>query len=209
MPKTPRPAGRRSGRPAHEPTDDTRDLVRALVARGKTVADIALTLGISAPTLRAHYRADLAAEGLQKRIDLPEFAEPAPPRAAPEGAGRTPHVPTDDLRERVEILVAGGMPAWQVAKAVGVSASTLSDHYADQLDSGRARKNAEVMVAMFKAATEAGNVSAQKAWLAQSTELDDAPPPPEKAAPLGKKAAAQVAAESAGQGTDWAGLLPH
>lgn len=204
------PQRRGRGRPSHQPTDDTRDLVRTLAGRGRSATDIALALGVSAPTLRAHYRGDLVVAAQQKTIPLPEFAEPLPPRSAPDGAGRPPHVPTEETRERVEILLAGGMPAWQVAKAVGVSESTLRDHYADELDGGRARKNAEVMVAMFRSATDAGNVSAQRAWLSQSAQLDDPPAAADsRPGPIGKKAAAQAAAATAGEGTDWAGLLPN
>ena len=190
----------RRGRPPHEPTLDTRALVTTLVARGKSVPDIALALGISAPTLRAHYRPELHAARAQKTIPLPEFAEPAPPRPAPEGSGRPPHIPTDDTRDEVAILLAGGMPPWQVAQAIGIAESTLRDHYAEQLDRGRARKRADMIVALHRTGI-AGNVSAQKAYLAMDAELDDPPPAGAKpVAPIGKKAAAFAAAETAEAG---------
>lgn len=199
---------RRRGRPAHQPTTDSRDLVMTLVTRGKSVAEIALAVGISEPTLRAHYAAELSAPKPQISFPLPEFAQPAPPRSAPDRAGRPPHIPTAETREKVEILLAAGMPVWQLAQAIGVSEPTLREYYAAELDGGRARRRADVLVAMHKAAVE-GNVAAQKAYLSQDQALDNPPPPEPKAAPLGKKEAAQLAAETAGVGTDWQNLLPN
>lgn len=206
-PGRPLPAARRKpGRPAHEPTEQSRETVRALVAQGRSVPDIALALTISAPTLRAHYRRELHEARAQKSIPLPDFDDPAPPRPAPAGSGRLPHVPTDETRERVAILLGAGMPAWQVAQAIGIAESTLRDHYAAELDSGRAAKRAELIVAMHTAG-RGGNVAAQKAYLAMDSDLD-APPEP-RPDPLGKKDAANQAALTAGAGVDWARGLPH
>ena len=120
--------------------------------------------------------------------------------------GRPPHEPTPESRERVQILLGGGMTHDQIAAAIGISAPTLRQHYGEELSTGRAKKRAEMLEAMFRAGI-GGNVSAQKAYIAQHSELDD--PKPEKDEPIGKKAAAQAAAREAGQGTDWASLLPH
>lgn len=43
----------------HEPTDETRARVRSLVAVGVPQDDVAKILGVSAPTLRKHYREQL------------------------------------------------------------------------------------------------------------------------------------------------------
>lgn len=47
------------GRPAHEPTPESRDKVKALSAVGARHEDIALLLEISADTLTKHYRREL------------------------------------------------------------------------------------------------------------------------------------------------------
>lgn len=47
------------GRPAHEPSTVTRQQVRHLASIGIEVDDIAIVIGISAPTLRKHYWLDL------------------------------------------------------------------------------------------------------------------------------------------------------
>jgi hypothetical protein len=54
--KTPRKPG--SGRP-HEPNDEARELARKLSGYGIPQQQIALLLGITLPTLHAHYRDDL------------------------------------------------------------------------------------------------------------------------------------------------------
>lgn len=129
--------------------------------------------------------------------------------AAP--GGRPPHQPTAELRDRVEILLASGMPAFRVAAAIGISVPTLRVHYADELLHARARREAQVKEALFRAAL-GGNVSAQKAWLAIPHELEAPPverPVADRPAKLGKKEQAALAAETAADGTDWANLLPN
>jgi DNA-binding CsgD family transcriptional regulator len=198
---------KRRGRPPHQPSDDSRALVREMVAAGRTVDDIALAVGISEPTLRAHYPQELATP--RPQITFPFAATPTAPQPARDRAGRPPHVPDADSRRRVEVLVAAGMPQWQIAAAIEVSEPTLREHYAQELETGGARKRAELLVSLFDAGT-AGNVSAVRAFLAQPVALNDPPPPPPpKPDPLGKKEAAQLAALSAESGTDWAHLLPN
>lgn len=47
------------GRPPHEPTPQTRAMVETFSAFGIPQLDIARVIGISAPTLREHYREEL------------------------------------------------------------------------------------------------------------------------------------------------------
>ncbi len=201
---------RRAGRPAHEPSAATRQRVVTLVQAGEKVRDIAQALGLSAPTLRAHYAEELKAP--RPQINFPFAADtPSIKRPAMPGAGRPPHVATDETRRRVEILVAGGMNAWQIAAALEVSEPTLRLHYDQELASGRSKRRAEMLEALFKAGVEGGNVSAQKAWLQMAVELDEVPPamPPERDMPMGKKERQAIAAQTAHEGTEWAKLLPN
>lgn len=55
------------GRPAHQPTERDRRMVRHLVASGWTVPDIAEALGIARPTLRKYYEEELE-YGLGKAV---------------------------------------------------------------------------------------------------------------------------------------------
>jgi hypothetical protein len=62
MPETKAPAvvrRERRGKPLHEPTKVDRDTVTVMVAGGIAQVDIASARGISLPTLRLHYRAEL------------------------------------------------------------------------------------------------------------------------------------------------------
>lgn len=198
---------KRPGRPAHQPTEVTRKLVDTLVREGRSVLDIAKEVGVSAPTLRAHYAEELKAPRPQIAFPFGESQE-GKRRRPGSRAGRPEHVPDDETRERVEILVAGGMKVWQIAAAIGISEPVLRDRYAAELDAGRSKKRAEILEAMFRAGL-GGNVSAQRAYLAQDADLDEPPPPPVSEEPLGKKAAAQAAAITAHYGTDWENLLPN
>ena len=194
------------------PTDETRALVVRLVGEDRPVDAIAIALNISAPTLRAHYAAELSAPRPQLDLGIAPKARPQSRRrpAAPDRGGRPQHVPTPETRGKVEVLLAGGMMAWQIAMAIGVSEPTLREHYGDQLSAGKARKRAEVILAMHKEAIS-GNVSAQKGFLALQT-LDIPPDKGERdppSAPVGKKEQAAMNAWSASEGTGWDKLLPN
>lgn len=52
-------AKNKGGRPSHKPTDATRKQVESMAGYGIPEDDIALSLDISAPTLRKHYRREL------------------------------------------------------------------------------------------------------------------------------------------------------
>ena len=49
----------KGGRPSHQPTDASRKQVESMAGYGIPEDDIALSLDISAPTLRKHYRREL------------------------------------------------------------------------------------------------------------------------------------------------------
>ena len=102
-----------------------------------------------------------------------------------------------------------------IALAVGITIPTLRKHFMPELTTGAAVKKMEAMDALYAAAKK-GNVSAIKTVLLLQSGSEPPPQPgsdPAAAAPppsqrLGKKEAAQIAASSAADGTDWAGILP-
>jgi DNA-binding CsgD family transcriptional regulator len=203
-------SARGRGRPPHEPSDETRALVVELVGQDKSLADIAAALGLSEPTVCAHYAEELLAERPQLNFSFLEIERRKRMARKSERLGRPGHVPTRVTRERVEVLVAGGLRQWQIASVLGISVPTLCEHYMPQLENGRARKRAEMLEALFKAGKEGGNVAAQKAWLALPDDMENPPPPPPgKDAPVGKKEQAISDAATAALGTDWANLLPN
>lgn len=137
------------------------------------------------------------------------------PAKKPGKAGRPEIVVTAEMRERFEIQFGGGMSIEDIAAAMELSPKTLKKHFGGEIKKGRAKKRAETLVAMFKAAI-GGNVSAQKAYLQhnQLADADDAaqgakdseeaaPTPKAKSVYKGKKEAAQEDAMTAGAGTEW------
>jgi hypothetical protein len=119
------------------------------------------------------------------------------------------------MRDDVAIWRAGGLSQETIAKAIGIEVETLLKHFAEEMNTGWAKKVAAVVKARYKSAT-GGNVSAQTKFLedaravgaeqALSAPADDRKP---RVQPVGKKEAATEAAKSAGAGTDWGNdLLP-
>lgn len=64
------PPVERRGRPKHKPTDDSRLVVKVLVAANKRVSEIAEALAISEPTLRRAYKSELAHGRAQIRAEV-------------------------------------------------------------------------------------------------------------------------------------------
>lgn len=119
--------------------------------------------------------------------------------------GRPPFEPTTSQRRRVEKLAAKGMSQVEIAAVVGIAKKTLAKHFADELARGHGLCRRDLLTFMW-AAAKRGRVSAIL-WLEDRTrdaaEATSAP----AGKPLGRKAAALLAAQSTGQGTDWEGLL--
>ena len=69
------------GRPPHVPTAATRKQVLTLSGYGVPQVEIAQTIGISKPTLQAHYRAELDAGITQANAKVAEFFGEAPSNA--------------------------------------------------------------------------------------------------------------------------------
>ncbi|MBN6819533.1 hypothetical protein JRF84_08010 [Methylobacterium organophilum] len=125
---------------------------------------------------------------------------------------KKPWSPTRAQRDQVEMMVAVNASVREISLALGVTANTLRKHCKVELALGRSRKRAE-LVALLWGSARGGNVSAQKK-LVEMTDLAaaeaafvPAEPEAEKPRRLGKKEEAALAAETAGQGTDWASDL--
>jgi len=117
------------------------------------------------------------------------------------------------MRQKVEQCLAAGMSQDAIARAIGCDAKTLVKHFADELTTGLAKKRAEAIALLWKAAKgKKPNVAAVKklielhAITEASTEAGD----PDQAAAvpntgrLGKKVMAQIAAtQVGGEGSEW------
>ncbi|MCP4406809.1 MAG: hypothetical protein GY807_03445 [Gammaproteobacteria bacterium] len=148
----------------------------------------------------------------------------------PEGfgkRGRPPHNPTSETRNKVMLLLALGRDDAFIASSLGITKPTLKKHYFRELrvrDEARARVDGIRVQALWNQVRE-GNVAAMKEFnrVMEQVDRDTAErefgaarpeddedleiPAPEK---IGKKEAANRAAETAGVGTDWGeDLLPE
>ena len=120
---------------------------------------------------------------------------------APKDAGdirqtpdaRPPFKPARRQRNKVETCVAGGLSVLKTAAALGISQNTLRFYFSNDLQNGRARNFADVLV-LFARAAKTGSVSAMKFLLNLF---------PGRAPMLRKKEKAQRDAETARVGNDW------
>ena len=132
-----------------------------------------------------------------------------------ESGGRPPHEPSPQTRAMVETFSAFGIPQDDIARVIGITAPTLREHYRDEIDLGLIKANAKVAQNLFTIAckqTREG-LDAAKFWLRTRAGWSEyAPPPsrsPDSPESLGKKAQANLEAETAHEGTEWGGLLRH
>ncbi|HTV69316.1 MAG TPA: hypothetical protein VMF90_12335 [Rhizobiaceae bacterium] len=114
--------------------------------------------------------------------------------AGNKNSGRPAFEPTEEQREKVRVLKAGGMSNEAIGVALGISEPTLTKYFSSDIEVGAAKVTAEIMMARYNSA-KGGNVAAQNKVL----ELAGAVRAQEKRAPAepkpGKKEERQAAAE--------------
>lgn len=124
--------------------------------------------------------------------------------------GRPEHDATDENREKVRVLKAGGMIDAAIAEVIGISIPTLTKHYFLDLEIGAAKVQADVMMARYRAAM-GGNVSAQTKMLEAmggvSPRRTGRAPLTPAGVKLGKKEQAEADAVDAHEGGKWANLI--
>jgi AcrR family transcriptional regulator len=213
------------GRAPFEPTDGQRATVREMAARGAEREAIAAAIGVSVPTLRKHFAAELAdrmgSENLFTVADAEAPRQPAPARRKRAGAGgRKAWRPSDAERAKVRQWLALGMSPADVARRLGRTEPTVRRHFREEIATAQAVVEAELIDALMKSA-KGGNVTAIRTALerlgqtklaALEAELGKPAAPGRKEPkpePIGKKMQAQLDARTAAQGTEWDGLLPE
>ncbi|MCK8779074.1 hypothetical protein M0654_03650 [Rhizobium sp. NTR19] len=119
--------------------------------------------------------------------------------AGNKNSGRPEYAPTDDEREKVRVLKAGGMSNEAIAEAVGISEPTLRKHFSSELDRGTAKVRADLLMARYRSAM-GGNVAAQNKMIEQvaASQAQDRKMPKPKAEKLGKKQEQKIAAQNVG-----------
>ncbi|UHD44924.1 hypothetical protein LUX29_18140 [Aureimonas altamirensis] len=120
--------------------------------------------------------------------------------AGNKNSGRKAYRPTQEGREKVRVLKAGGMTDSAIAVAMGISAPSLSKHFSEELAKGSAIVRSELLMARYRAAL-GGNVSAQAKMLddvvaASAGEKMKEREQQVKAPRIGKKEERRLAAES-------------
>ncbi len=200
----------------------------------RRVDAIAAAVGVSVPTLRKAYAAELAA-GADAGANLFAAAgadelpsAPARPTAdgRGRGGGRPSYEPDRETRQRVMEQIAVGMRDEAIALGLGISPPTFRRAFRQEIATGRDVKRAEVVSWLFRAARR-GNASALTRLYdmidrAEVAALSDAftgaadagkkapapQPAPVRPAPVGKKEQAEIEAGGvlAGGGA-WADLL--
>jgi hypothetical protein len=129
--------------------------------------------------------------------------------AKPKGPGRPAHEATPERKRQVEMMAAFGNTEDQIASILGISKPTLLTHYRAELDFGHVKANNAVAANIFRQATkdDAKSVEAAKFWLKTRAGWSEYAPAPPKEPPLGKKEQQQLAAETAGAGSEWGHLV--
>jgi DNA-binding CsgD family transcriptional regulator len=117
--------------------------------------------------------------------------------AGNQNSGRKAFNPTDEEREKVRVLKAGGMSNEAIAEAIGISEPTLTKHFSSDLEIGAARVTGEMLMARYRSAM-GGNVSAQNKMLEQVGAVRARDKRAPAAPKLGKKEQQALAAKSIG-----------
>jgi hypothetical protein len=135
--------------------------------------------------------------------DLDLLGEPMTAHRDPRG--RKKLKVSNELRERVAVLSAGGMDRIEIADAIGCCEKTLRTYFLPELNEGKSIKRAEAIARMFELGM-AGSVPALKAFLALGVKADAIPrvPRPPK---LGKKEQLVADAQTAHEGSAWGDIL--
>jgi hypothetical protein len=122
--------------------------------------------------------------------------------------GRPAYQPTDKDRRIAEALAGWAIPQERIARVIGVDPKTLRKHFGDELNIGSAKLEAQLAQNLLRIAQGPDRqaliatifaLKARFGWVEAGAPPRDRPP--------GKKEAAQLAAEHAGQGTSWDDLL--
>lgn len=172
-----------------------------------------------APAPAAPAAAKTRAKPAAKKAATPA-AKPAAKRAgAKETRGRPSHQPTTKERAQVKMLAAMNIGRADMAVFLGVSVGTIDKYFSNEIKLGQIEANAKVSASLYRAATDPKkpNVVAAIFWLKaragwrENDGLPLRPPAPLLPGPkppeLGKKDAANLAAQTAHLGSDWEDLL--
>ena len=76
-----------------------------------------------------------------------------------------PHVPTDNLRGKVEGQAVAGIPHKKIAEYIGIDEKTLVKHYKEELNNSLVDKICEAANALYQRGVFDGDTTALIFWL--------------------------------------------
>lgn len=127
-------------------------------------------------------------------------------------AGRPSHAPSDRNRRTVEVLSGFAIPIERIAYVLNISPGTLQKHYADEILRGAAKVEAKLIGNLLRIAGGSDGTALKAimfalncrfGWSAYLPRPADTAP----AAPLGKKEAADIEAQTAHENSSWSDLV--
>ena len=122
--------------------------------------------------------------------------------------GRPAYEPTDKDRRIAEAMAGWAIPQERIARIIGIDPKTLRKHFGEELAFGSAKLEGQLAQNLLRIAKGPDRqaliatifaLKARFGWVEASA--------PAREPELGKKAAAQLAAETAGEDTGWGDLL--
>ena len=114
------------------------------------------------------------------------------------------HVPTDDIRKKVDAMAGYGVPHDLIARVLNMSTPTLVKYYKEELETAHVRANTAVAQALFKKAIGDGPQSVTAAIFWAKTRMGWKEPASEyeNDAAVGKKARQAILARKAAHDKD-------
>ncbi len=129
-------------------------------------------------------------------------------KEAKSKAGRPAHEPSNKDRQMVEVLSGYAVPTAKIASVLGISQATLFKHYRRELDRGSGLVEAKLVANLLRIASGSDGTALKAITFSLTTRFgwsQYVPRPDGDEKPLGKKEAANVAAQTAPP--DWGRLL--
>ncbi len=129
------------------------------------------------------------------------------------GAGRPPHKPTEQTRMFVETLGGFGVTQEKLASLLKITMPTLRLHYREQLDLAATKVESHLVGRLMKLSNGSDGTALKAIIFMLQCKFGwshYAPPPPEefvREMPLGKKAQADLDAETAHTKSSWGDVL--
>lgn len=132
-------------------------------------------------------------------------------KANPQPGGRKPHNATPQRRKLVQVLAGYGIPTKAIAQVLGISTATLYQHYRQEIDQGAAMVEAQLVGNLLRMSNGRDATALRAIIFSLQSRFGWSPYTVGSGAgkdePLGKKAAANEAALTAHEGTEWSQLV--